>query len=303
MKRGSALYAGWASMIAVALLIGLKSFAYWQSGSVSILASLTDSLMDAAVSLMNLMAIVYSLKPADREHRYGHGKIEGLAALFQAAFIAGAGVFLTFESLRRFAGPAEGGEEGFAVIAIMVVSVILSLALTAIQRRSLKDAPSLAVESDIAHYSGDIVINGGVVAVLLALHWGAPPWIDPLFAAGVALYLGYTAKTVAAKGLDMLMDRELPDDNRARILETVSRNPAVRGVHDLRTRASGMDIHIAFDIELDPEQSLKQAHDVVIALERDLLALFPNAEIMIHMDPAGIRHTDSRHHVRGVHDG
>ncbi|PJB71617.1 MAG: hypothetical protein CO093_04705 [Alphaproteobacteria bacterium CG_4_9_14_3_um_filter_47_13] len=295
IKRGYALVAGVASLVTVAVLIGIKGFAYFQSDSVSILGSLVDSLMDAGVSLINFMAIRYSLKPADHEHRYGHGKIEGLAAMFQAAFIAGAGVFLVFESLRRFTKP-EVTESSLLVIGIMVVSVVLSLILILVQRFSLRYAPSLAVEAEHAHYSGDILMNGGVIVVLLALQYGAPSWLDPAFAVLIACYLGYTAKIIAEKGVNMLLDRELPDDLRAQIEDIILQHPEAKGVHDLRTRKSGMDIYIAFDLEIDPDKSLRSAHAIALKVERKILKAFPNAEIMIHTDPAGVPHIDSRNH-------
>lgn len=301
MKRGYALVAGVASIATVAILIFIKAFAYVMSGSAAVLSSLIDSVMDAVVSLINIMAIRYSLKPADHDHRYGHGKVEGLAALFQSAFIAGAGVFLVFESLDRLARP-EPSSESLTAIAIMFISILLSGVLVLVQKVSLKYAPSLAVEADSAHYSGDIAINAGVVAILLCLHYGAPGWVDPAFAIIVAAYLGYTAYTVAMKGIDMLLDRELPDDMRAQIIDIINRHPDAIGAHDLRTRRTGMDINIAFDLEIDPDKSLRTAHAIAIDIEQQILKLFPNAEIMIHKDPAGVPHTDSRHPNSGVHD-
>ena len=150
IRRGYALVAGVASIVTVAVLIAIKGIAWYFSGSVSVLASLIDSLMDAVVSFMNFMAIRYSLKPADHEHRYGHGKIEGIAALFQAAFIAGAGIFLVLEAGRRFLEPGEAAE-GMLAVGIMAVSIVLSLALVFVQKVSLRYAPSLAVEAEQAH--------------------------------------------------------------------------------------------------------------------------------------------------------
>lgn len=300
IKKGYALFAGIASIVTVSFLIVIKVIAYVLSGSVAVLASLVDSIMDAVVSLINFMAIRYSLKPADHEHRYGHGKIEGLAALFQAAFIAGAGVFLVFESVRRFTKP-EVSEDSMLVVGIMLVSVFLSIVLILIQRLSLKYAPSLAVEADQAHYTGDIAINGGVVVVLLLMQYGAPVWVDPAFAVAIAAHLGLTAKSVAMKGVDMLLDRELPDELRGQILDIIKSHPETRGVHDLRTRKSGMDLHIVFDLELDPDKSLRDAHAIALKIEKQILREFPNAEIMIHKDPAGVPHVDSRHQISGIH--
>ncbi|MBI4031172.1 MAG: cation diffusion facilitator family transporter [Proteobacteria bacterium] len=300
IKPKYALFAGAASLVTVAVLIIAKSIVYWHGGSVAVLASLTDSIIDAAMSGMNFMAIRYSLKPADEEHRHGHGKAEGLAAMFQGAFIFGAGVFLVFESLARFAGHAPA-QEHWGGISVMVFAIVLSAALVAIQNYSLRRAPSLAVEAEKAHYSGDIIINGGVIAVLLALSFGAPNWIDPAFALVVAGWLAYTAWGIVKKGVDMLLDRELPDAMRARIFEIASAHKEVRAVHDLRTRKSGMQLYISFDIETDPEMSLRKAHAVSLAVEHAVHREFPNAEIMIHVDPHGIPHDETRHNVAGVH--
>lgn len=296
-----ALLAGGASIVTVAILIVAKSLTYWQSGSVSVLASLTDSGVDAAVSLINFFAIYYAIQPADREHRYGHGKAEGLAALAQGVFIAGAGFYLVMESVRRFTQD-HPVQEHWAAIGIMGFSIAISMVLVAIQNHSLKHAPSLAVEAEKAHYAMDIVINGGVIVVLLALLFGAPPWIDPLFALLVAIYLGKTAWDIVGKGLDMLLDRELSDESRLRILDIIRAHPDAKNVHDLRTRKSGMNLYISFDLEIDPDFSLRKAHAISLDIEKGILKEFPNAEVMIHKDPHGIPHDESRHQITGVHD-
>lgn len=301
VKPGYALFAAAASIVTVTILIIAKTAVYWQGESVAVLASLTDSIIDAAMSGLNFYAIRYSMKPADEEHRHGHGKAEGLAAMFQGAFIFGAGVFLVLESLARFAGhePVHGYWGG---ISVMVLAIVLSLVLVAIQNYALRHAPSLAVEADKAHYSGDILINGGVIAVLLALYFGAPGWVDPAFALCVAGWLAHTAWGIVKKGIDMLLDRELPDSLREQILSIAAANKDVRSVHDLRTRKSGMQLYISFDIEVDPDLSLRKAHGISLQVERAVYREFPNAEIMIHVDPHGIPHEETRHNVAGVHN-
>ena len=298
-KPALALRAGMLSIATVIFLILIKLYATVENGSVSVLASLIDSLTDAAASLVTYLAIRVSLKPADSDHRFGHGKVEGLAALFQAAFIGGAGVFLLLESLSRLGGGVPLDHSASA-IAIMAISIAISLGLVLVQKYTLKYAPSLAVESDSAHYSMDILINLGVIVILLALNAGAPHWIDPAFAIVVAGYLGMTVWKIAAKGVDMLLDRELPDDTRLAITQKVLAQKGVLGMHDLRTRMSGMRIFISFDMELDPALSLNDAHDIVRAVEHALFADYPNAEILIHPDPHGDTH-DTRHQVAGVH--
>ncbi|MCB9988325.1 MAG: cation diffusion facilitator family transporter [Rhodospirillales bacterium] len=297
-----ALVASRAAVTIVTILIVIKTLAYIQSGSASVLASLTDSVGDAAISLMSWFAVHLSLKPADKEHRHGHGKVEGLAALFQAAFLSGAAVFLFFEALERFTNPQAVVDHALA-IAVMALSTVITLALVAIQRWALRQAPSLAVEADRAHYSMDILTNLATLGILLALSYGAPQWIDPLFALLMVVYFLFTAWEIGGKAMDMLLDRELPEDIRSKILATVREHPKIVSVHDLRTRASGMKIYIYFDIEVDPDYSLRKAHGVALDVERQLMREFSNAEIMIHVDPAGIPHDESRHrNVPDVHE-
>jgi ferrous-iron efflux pump FieF len=299
LKPQLALLAGGLALGTVVILIAIKVWAYLDNGSVSVLASLIDSIVDAGASLIMFLAIRYSLKPADSEHRYGHGKVEGLAALFQAAFIGGAGLFLLLESLSRFASPVAFNDTGRA-ITVMMISTLISIALIAAQTFILRSAPSLAVESDRAHYSTDVVVNLSVIGVLIALQNGAPGWIDPLFGVVLALYLGLTVKTIAGKGLDMLLDRELPGSVREQITSKVLSHQHVLGMHDLRTHKSGMRVFISFDMELDPSLLLYNAHEIVREVEHELMIEFPNAEILIHVDPYGDTH-DTRHHVAGVH--
>lgn len=288
-----ALVAGAAAVSTAVILIVAKTVAWMMTGSASVLASLTDSMMDAWVSGVNLLAIRYSLKPADADHRYGHGKIEGIAALFQAALMSAATVFLCLEASSRLYKPAPI-ESMPVAIGVMVFSTILSAVLVVVQRYCLSRAPSLAVESDQAHYATDIIMNAGTLVALFFVHRGAPLWVDSAFAFVVAAYLARTAFGIGMKGFNMLMDRELPDEQRVRILEIIHAEKRVLGVHDLRTRAIGMKVHISFDVEIDPHVSLQSAHDVTRDIESEILKEFPSSEIMIHMDPAGDPH-DSRH--------
>ena len=297
---GLALWAGGASIVTVAFLIVIKTLAYLDNDSVSVLASLLDSGVDAGASIITFMAIRFSLKPADSEHRHGHGKIEGLAAFTQAGLIALAAVFLLVESLHRFKGAPPPGDLTLA-IPVMIVSVFISGLLIAVQKYSLRHAPSLAVEADYAHYANDIIVNGGVIAVLWLQSMGAPFWVDPAFGVLMAAYLAFSTWSVGGKALDMLLDRELPDETREKITQIVLSHDKVLGMHDLRTYKSGMRVFMSFDMELDPSLLLYTAHEIVREVEHDLLLSFPNAEILIHVDPYGDTF-DSRHTVADVHD-
>jgi ferrous-iron efflux pump FieF len=288
-----AMIASFWALGTVAILIGIKLYAYLLSGSAAILATLTDSFTDAAMSFAMLMALRYSLRPADRSHRHGHGKMEGIGALFQASCLVAAALFLLFEGLQRFVTPQEITHHALGM-GVAGISIFLSLILVAVQKYCLSKAPSLAIESDRAHYTSDIALNGSVMLALFVHYHGGPFWVDPLCAIAVALYYAIAARKIALKATDMLTDRELPEAVRVHIKDIIKRHPDILGFHDLRTRKSGMVIHISFDVEVDPELSLRDAHALSRALEEDILSSYPYAEIIIHKDPYGDPH-DARH--------
>lgn len=293
-KPHYALWAlGWA-IGTVIILIAIKSYAYSVSGAATMLATLTDSVVDGAVSLMLLFAVRLSLKPADEKHRHGHGKAEGIAALLQGAFIGGAGIFLGFEAFDRFLNPQEISHHQLT-ISVALIAIVLSFFVLIVQKISLRYAPSLAIEADHAHYKTDIFLNGSVIVAMLMDYYGGASWLDSAFAFIIAGYFIYTAFSITGKSTDMLMDKELPDDVRNNIQHIVEAYPDIHGMHDLRTRMSGMNIHISFDVELSPSLTLKQAHDIVRRLDHKILEHYPNAETIIHMDPLG--DTDDPRHV------
>lgn len=283
----------------VSALIIIKVIAYWLSGSTAMLSTLADSVVDGAVSIMMLLAVSYSLKPADEKHRHGHGKIEGIAALFQGAFMAAAGLFIVFEAAHRFLKPEDVQNQAFAIV-VTVTSIALTFILISVQKYCLKKAPSLAIEADCSHYKTDIFLNLAVITALLADYKGAPVWFDPLIALGAAGYFFVTAGRIAIKSFDMLLDKELSDTLRGRIEDIVAMHKETYGIHDLRTRKSGMTLHISFDVEMEPDMTLCQSHAVVRELEGDIIAIYPHAEVLIHVDPKGDTE-DTRHKVAGIH--
>ena len=279
--------AGYASVGVAFLLIGAKVAAYLLTGSVALLSSLLDSLLDAGASLVNLYAIRQSLTPADREHRFGHGKAEPLAALGQTAFIAGSAAFLAFQAVGRLIAPVPVEHEELG-IAVMVFSIVATLLLVLYQRRVIRRTGSFAVRADSLHYLGDLFVNASVIVALLLSAWWGWHIADPLFAIGIAAYILYTAWQIFRSALDMLMDRELPDEMRGRIRKIALNHPRVMSVHDLRTRAAGRSIFVQMHLEMDPEMLLREAHEVADAVELAIMAEFPGAEVIIHEDPAGI---------------
>ncbi|HEY9550510.1 MAG TPA: cation diffusion facilitator family transporter, partial [Kiloniellaceae bacterium] len=252
--------------------------------SVSILSTLIDSLLDAAASLVNLIAVRHALVPADREHRFGHGKAEPLAAMVQAAFITGSGIFLVIQAVPRFVTPHAVSHSEIG-IGVMVFSIVATLALVTLQRHVVRRTGSLAISADQLHYIGDVLVNGAVILALVLAVQFRWTFIDPLFGIGIAAYILYNAWQIASGALDMLMDRELPEEERARIRAVISAHKGVLEIHDLRTRSSGPQTFIQCHIELDGGQSLLQAHAIAEAVEGDLRRACPGAEVIIHQDP------------------
>jgi ferrous-iron efflux pump FieF len=279
--------ASYASVTVAVTLILAKLGAWIVTDSVAILSTLIDSLLDALASIITLFAVHQSLVPADREHRFGHGKAEALAALGQAAFITGSACLLVFEAVRRLFEPHAVTRE-LVGIAVMVLSIVLTLALVQYQRYVVRKTDSVAIGADSLHYVGDLLVNGGVIAALAATAWLGWQWLDPVLALAVAAYILLSAWRIARSSLDMLMDRELPDEDRTRIREIALSHPGVHEMHDLRSRRSGTDTFIQLHIELDGELTLEQAHDISDTVEEEIRAAFPNAEVIIHQDPLGL---------------
>jgi len=282
-----------ASVAVAFTLICIKVAAYFATGSVALLSSLVDSLLDSLASLINFFAVRHALVPADREHRFGHGKAEPLAGLGQAAFIAGSAVFLVFESINRLINPVTISH-GHIGIAVMLVSLALTLLLVLYQRHVVRRTQSMAIKADSLHYASDIVLNLSVILALVLSSQFKLPSADPLIALAIAGYIIWSAAQIAILSLHQLMDRELPDADRAHIIAVCRRHPEVLDVHELRTRASGMDIFIQLHLELDGNLSLLQAHRVADDVEQELHREFPNADVIIHEDPAG-QELDIRH--------
>ncbi len=275
--------ATYASVATASVLILVKFIAWTLTDSLSLLATLIDSLLDVAASLVNLVAIRRALVPPDREHRFGHGKAEPLAALGQSAFIAGSAIFLVIQATQRISRPTPvlHGEIG---IAVMGFSIVATLALVLFQRYVISKTSSLAIRADSLHYVGDILVNAAVILALLLVSQFGWTFVDPLFAMAIAAYILFNAWIIARGALDMLMDRELPEEERQRIHKVILENHEVLGMHDLRTRASGPQTFIQCHIEMDGELSLHQAHSIADRVENQLREAFPGAEVIIHQD-------------------
>lgn len=268
------------------LLIALKAWSWLISGSVAMLASLADSALDLMASIVILLAVRYASTPPDREHRFGHGKAEAFAGLIQAGIVGLSASLIGVEAIRRFADP-QPMTHGAESIAVMVVSIAVTSGLVAVQTHAARKTASVATRADRLHYAGDIAANIAVIIGIAAGTYLGLQWADPLAALFVAAWLIWGAVGIWREAAQHLLDREVPDETRARIRALAEADENILKVHELRTRTSGPYLHIQFHVELDPDISLEAAHRIVVAAEERIRAEFPTADIIIHPDPQG----------------
>ncbi|QWR80036.1 CDF family cation-efflux transporter FieF [Cronobacter sakazakii] len=274
-----------ATLVATLLLI-IKIFAWWYTGSVSILAALVDSLVDIAASLTNLLVVRYSLQPADEEHTFGHGKAESLAALAQSMFISGSALFLFLTGIQHLITP-EPMRAPLVGIVVTVAALIATLMLVTFQRWVVRKTRSQAVRADMLHYQSDVMMNGAIL-VALALSWYGLHRADALFALGIGVWILYSALRMGYEAIQSLLDRALPDDERQAIVDIVAAWPGVRGAHDLRTRQSGPTRFIQLHLEMEDNLPLVQAHLIAEQVEQAILSRFPGSDVIIHQDPCSV---------------
>ncbi|ARU87230.1 cation diffusion facilitator family transporter [Pseudomonas sp. M30-35] len=271
-----------ALVVALALALA-KAVAWWLSGSVSLLAGLTDSLLDGAASLLNLIAVHYALRPADDDHRYGHGKAEALAGLGQALFIAASAVLVGVQGVERLINPAPLTSEGLG-IAVMILSLAVTVALLMFQRHVVRVTGSTAIHADSLHYRSDLLLNS---SILLALFLASFGWlhVDAIFAIGIAFYILWSAISIAREASAVLMDKELSPDVSEHMYALACAVPGVLGAHDLRTRVSGTRWFVQLHAELPGHLTLSAAHALCEQVEDAIRAEYPRAEVLVHADP------------------
>ena len=279
--------ATYAAVTVASTLVILKFAAWVSTESVSLLSTLLDSLLDIGASLINLVAVHHALQPADEDHRFGHGKAEPLAGLMQAAFISGSALFLLIEAGDRIVNPQHVANTDLGYV-VMGISIVLTLGLVGFQKYVVSKSGSVAISADSMHYRMDILVN---LSVIVSLYIGARfGWAlaDPLFAIGIAAYIFWGAWGIGRHSMHLLMDTELPAEDREKITAMACSEKGVLGMHDLRTRSSGQDVFIQLHLELNPEIKLRDAHVIAENVMYKIENAFPNAQVLIHEDPAGI---------------
>lgn len=274
------------AIVVAATLIIVKAFAWWQTGSIAILAAMTDSLVDLFASITNFFVLRFALQPADEEHTFGHGKAESLAALAQSAFITGSAAFLLLQGIQRLTEPqlVQGSELG---IGISLFSIGLTAALVWYQRRVVKLTGSPAIAADSLHYQTDLYMNAAILVAMLLNFYGVA-YADALFAIGIALYILYSAVVMFWEAMQALLDKALPKDEVEQIWAIVNAQPNIISIHDLKTRRAGAVRFIQLHLEMRDELTLMQAHDISDELEQKLLAAFPQSEVIIHQEPTSV---------------
>lgn len=280
--------------IAVALfLVGLKGWAAWTTGSTAMLGSLADTALDLVASVATLIGVWVAAQPADTHHRFGHGKAEALAAMFQVVLISISALSLLARAVEQFFAGArtEAAGEG---IGVSLVAMAATLALLAWQRHVIRQTNSLAITTDHVHYQSDLLLNLAVIAALALDQFAGLAGADPLFGFAIALWLGWGGWKASQEAIFQLMDREWDEDRKARFIEVLGRHPELHGLHDLRTRTAGNRDFVQFHVWVDPEMTVRQAHKVMDELEARLLVEFPGVEILIHPDPDGLVDEHSR---------
>lgn len=275
-----------ASIATALFLVGLKLWATARTGSTAMLGSLADTALDLVASIATLIGVMIAAQPPDRKHRFGHGKAESLAAMFQVILIALSAAGIGFRAIlaliegKRTASAEEG-------IAVSVIAIIATLALIGWQRYVVSKTGSVAIRADNVHYQSDLLLNAAVIAALALDQYAAITGIDPLFGLAIAIWLLWGAWGTARQSIDNLMDREWPEEKRVRLVELAACHPELASLHDLRTRTSGTRDFVQFHVDLPGDMTVEQAHEIIERVEDDLSRHFPDMDLLIHIDPEG----------------
>lgn len=278
--------AAFASIAMAIVLIALKTWAAYRTGSTAMLGSLADSGLDLVASLVVLLGVRIAAQPADYDHRFGHGKAEALAALVQVILISLSAIFIGFRAVQRLLSGAQTGNAELG-IGVSVIAMVLTVALISYQRHVVKRTGSLAIGTDRLHYSSDLLLNGSVIVALALDQFANLTGADAVFGLLIALWLAFGAWRASSNALDQLMDREWPDDRREQFLAAAKEYPELAGLHDFRTRSSGTHYFAQFHVWVPADWSVQEAHDRLDRVEEELQKRFPDTEILIHVDPEG----------------
>lgn len=281
-------HATFAAVSMATVLVAAKAFAWWVSGSLTIQASLLDSMSDLLSSMINFFAVRYARKPANDEYRFGHGKAEALAGFLQSVLIIVSTFWIVWHAYQHHHMLEEISSHNWALW-VMVISTILTFCLVIFQIYTIRRTNSIAVKADFLHYQADILSNIAAIIALLAMKWFAVAWVDTVFGIGIALFLLYGSVSILKQSFNILMDKELPKTVRQKIVRLINKHPKVIDAHELRTRSAGHVDFIQVHITLEPTLSLQDAHNISEEVEKAIQDNYPQSEVLIHLDPKGYR--------------
>lgn len=289
--------------VLVALILAAGKFLIWQrSGSVGVLSSLVHSALDCFGALSSFFAVRYAARRPNLSYRFGTGKAESFAAVFQVCLIVLAASHLLETASHSLSHAHDHSLKGDSVtFAGLGILMALGASLLIIQSRAIKATGSLAVRGDRAHYLADLLATGLVIIGLLTALYTPLKQADSLVAVAMALWLFWTAFKISRLAWAQLMDKELPETDRQIISKIALSDDNILAIHDLRTRASGPHVHIQMRLDLPDHLSLSDAHHRMIGLEQRLMQAFPAADILIHPHPVGCdeTHGNSRFRIDG----
>jgi ferrous-iron efflux pump FieF len=287
-----AIRAALLSVATACFLLALKGFAAWHTGSVAMLGSLADTALDLLASLVTLYGVKVAAEPADHDHRFGHGKAEALAALFQVALITASALGIGWRAAVAFGDPARTQDADIG-IGVSMIAIGATALLLLYQRRVIRQTGSVAIMADNVHYQSDVLLNASVIVALVLDQFLGWRGADPLFGVAIALWLLWGAFQASSNAIDQLMDKEWPEAQRKAFIDVAAQQPGLRGIHDFRTRRSGAHDFAQFHMEVDPRLTVFAAHEIVERVEDALKAAYPRVEVLIHLDPEGHVDTDN----------
>lgn len=274
------------SILTACGLAVVKLIAGIMTGSLAVLASAFDSLLDILMSGVNFLAIRHAEQPADRNHPYGHGKFETAATLIQSIIISLTGAGILFESVRRLMlgniqlAKLEGG------MLVLLFSVGVSIAISRYLRQVGRKTDSSALQADALHFSMDVYTNLALVAGLLLINLLEAPWLDPLLSGLVGCYILFEAVKLVRHGLQEMLDEELPVALRSEVEKLIEEHhDELLGYHNLRTRRAGSQKLMDFHLTVCRNMTVEDAHAIADQLEKKIEAEIPGADVTIHIEP------------------
>jgi ferrous-iron efflux pump FieF len=299
-RRGTLTQRAAIASVSMALfLLILKSWAAIETGSVAMLGSLADTTLDIIASLVTLFSVRLAARPADHEYRYGHGKAEALAALFQAGIITASAIAIAIRGITRI-GETTAPSHPALGIGVSLIAMATTAMLITYQRYVVGKTGSVAIHADHVHYSSDLLLNASVIVALALDSLLHVRGADPVFGVGIALWLIWHVREILGNSIHQLMDREWPEEKREQFLAVARTHPALNNIHDLRTRSSGARDFAQIHVWVDPQTTIAEAHKAMDELEEKLAHEFPGVEIMIHPEPEG--HTEGHQHEHELPD-